>query len=192
MNLVTFASQRLKAADKKAKRKAKRIRLSANSDGVKVEIPARATLKSLRNSLQAELNAAVRRRDGAVCISCPGLTGASWQAGHLFGVGAFSGLRFHPWNINVQDAACNVFRRGNHAAYAAGFIRKYGLDAFEALDAIKSEPRQWRIADLLELRSVLREGGLEAYQHRYFRLTGFPSPVALDAPPEPPTPEGKG
>ena len=173
--MSALMASRRKAADRKARRKAKRIRIAQDSTGTAVAVPPRATLSSVRNALQRELNAAIRLRDGRLCISCGSLEGN--QAGHLFAVGPFSGLRFHPLNEATQCAGCNKWRGGNHAAYAAAFIRRYGLATFEALDAIKGEPRQWRIGDLLTLRSALRSGGLAEYQCHYFALTGW---VPLD------------
>ncbi len=170
-----------KAADRKAKRKAKAARLMVKqsgytSDGQSLIVVTKpTTLSAMTNKLQRELNAAIRIRDGAVCISCgkAPLAQSDHNAGHLFGVGPFPALRFHPLNIASQCAGtCNNYRKGNHAAYAAAFIRRHGLKVFQALDAIKSEPRQWRIPDLIELRAAL-SCGLEAYTKRYYALTGW-------------------
>lgn len=168
-----------KAADRKARRKAKARRLNLEAG-----VPSRATLRAETQKLQSALNAAVRERDGAVCISCgrTGLVvamGGTWQAGHLFNVKTYPALRFHPLNIHSQCSQCNSTtanrggRMGNQAAYSAEFIRRRGLETFQALDAIKAEVRQWRILDLIELRTVLTSGGIDAYQARYFDLTGW-------------------
>ena len=171
---------RKKAKKDKARKKAKLIATQSGytSDGKTLWALANpVALKALKEKLKTELHSAIRTRDGNVCISC-GNTGlylgkpGTWHAGHLFGVGSFPGLQYHPLNIHSQGACCNTFKHGNHAAYAAAFIRRYGLEAFQALDAIKSEPRRWRVPDLLDLRSALVEG-LQAYQERYFELTGW-------------------
>lgn len=152
---------------RKAARRAKAKMIGTKRLGI-------AKIRALIAGIQRELNAAVRLRDGAACISClkAPLSRSDWNAGHLFGVGPFPALRFHPLNISSQCAGCNLWRSGNHAAYSAAFIRRHGLATFEALDAIKSEPRQWRVPDLLELRSALAQG-LDAYTARYFELTSW-------------------
>lgn len=177
------------AADRKARRKdkakriAKQARLIAKqsgytSDGKTLMVVVKPVkIKALKDKLKTELHAAIRDRDGNVCISCGrgGLVLAkhgTWHAGHLFGVGPFPALQFHPLNIHSQGACCNTFKHGNHAAYSAAFIRRHGLETFQALDAIKSEPRQWRIPDLLDLRAALARG-LDSYSARYFELTGW-------------------
>lgn len=169
-----------KAADRKARRKAKAARIAEQqsgrtSDGAQLWVVTKpVSLNALLSKLQRELNAAIRLRDGAVCVSCPKvqLSASDWNAGHLFGVGPFPALRFHPLNLASQCVGCNHHRKGNHAAYSAAFIRRHGLATFQALDAIKSEPRQWRVPDLLELRSALAKG-LDAYTARYFELTSW-------------------
>lgn len=175
-----IATDRDKAKARKARRQAKARRLNLEAG-----VPSRATLRAETQKLQAALNAAVRARDGAVCISCGrgGLVvafrGGTWQAGHLFNVKTYPALRFHPLNIHSQCSQCNSTtanrggRMGNQAAYSAEFIRRRGLETFQALDAIKAEVRQWRILDLIELRAVLTSDGLDAYQARYFEITGW-------------------
>lgn len=170
-----------RAAERKAKRKAKAKRIRKPVEGWTTDgkalwvILPRVTLKGLRAKLKKELHAAIRARDGAVCISCgkAGLVqGETWHAGHLFGVGAFPALEFHPLNISSQGACCNTFKHGNHAAYSAAFIRRYDLATFQALDAIKGIPRKFTIADLLDLRAALAVS-LDQYVARYFELTGW-------------------
>lgn len=178
MSLSLYAQQRLKAAAKKAKREAKRARIDAKrhietSDGRTVVIPPRWTLKTLKNKLRTELHAAIRARDGAVCISSgkANLAPAEWNAGHLFAVGPYPGVQFHPLNIHSQSVYDNKYLRGNPAAYSAAFIRRYGLATFEALAQEAQKRRAWRAADLLDLLETLRAGGIEAYSVRYFELS---------------------
>lgn len=176
MTLSPMAAKRAKSAAKKAKRLAKALRLQAarqitTEAGEALVIPPRWTLKTLKGKLKAALHAEIRRRDGAVCISCG--SNAGNQAGHLFAVGPFPSMQFHPLNISVQDAACNLFKRGNHAAYSAAFVRRYGVETFLALSAAASQPRQWTAGELFELLTILRRDGLAGYTARYYSLTGW-------------------
>jgi len=181
MSFPLMASQRIKAAAaKKAKRKAKAARLAAarqitTTTGEALTIPPRWTIKTLREKLREELHAAIRLRDGARCISSGKypLQPSEWNAGHLFAVGPFPSVRFHPLNIHSQSSRDNCHLGGNHAAYSEAFIRRYGLATFEALAAEARRPRQWTVGELYELLTVLRREGLAGYQARYFALTGW-------------------
>ena len=181
MSLLVLASAvRAKAAAKKAKRKAKAERIAAKrtfttAAGESLTLPPRWTLKTLKAKLQAELNAAIRERDGRVCISSgkAPLHDAEWQAGHLFAVGPFPSVRFHPLNIHSQSSRDNCHLGGNHAAYSAAFIARYGLATFEALAEVARTPRQWTVGELYELLTILRREGLGGYQQRYFDLTAW-------------------
>lgn len=182
MTFLGMASQRLKAETAKArklrrKEKAKRLakaRQIVTEAGEALTLPVRWTLKTVKAKLQAELNAAVRERDGAVCISSGKILDKSeWGAGHLFAVGPFPSVRFHPLNIHSQASYDNCYLNGNHAAYSAAHIRKYGLATFEALAAEARRPRQWTAAELYELLTILRRDGLRAYTERYFAMTNW-------------------
>ena len=190
MSIPAIAAMKQRAKLRADKRRAKAKRLRAKlpyltSDGRVLAVPPRWTLTTVGNKLREELHAAIRERDGAVCISCgkTGLVvafgGGTWQAGHLFAVGPYRALRFHPLNIASQCSQCNSGaprrggRMGNHAAYAAAVIRRYGLATFAALDAIKGLPQKWTRGGLIDLLDCLRRGGIDRYTARYFELTGW-------------------
>jgi hypothetical protein len=179
-SLSQRAATRAKTAARKARRleKARRIaakRTFVTASGEALTLPPRWTLKTLKAKLQDELNAAIRERDGRVCISSgkAPLHDGEWQAGHLFSVGAFPGLRFHPLNIHSQSSRDNCHLGGNHAAYSAAVIRRYGLATFEALAEEAPRRRSFTPAELLELLTVLRREGLAGYTVRYFAMTGW-------------------
>lgn len=181
MSIPALVAERRRQKLRADKRRSKAKRIRANvpyvtNDGRVLPVPPRWTLKTAKARLREELHAAIRERDGAVCISCgkAPLHKSDHNAGHLFAVGPFPGLRFNPFNLASQCAGtCNNYRRGNHAAFAAAVIRRHGLSVFEALDAEKNVARQWRMGDLLDLLDCLRRGGIEAYSRRYFEITGW-------------------
>lgn len=180
MILLAASAVRAKAAAKRAKRNAKAARLAAarqitTEAGESLTLPPRWTLKTLKAKLQVELNAAIRERDGRVCISSgkAPLHDAEWQAGHLFAVGPFPSVRFHPLNIHSQSSRDNCHLGGNHAAYSAAHIARYGLATFEALAEEARKPRQWTVGELYELLTILRRDGLSGYTRRYFAMTGW-------------------
>lgn len=181
MSFLAMASQRIKAAAaKKARHKAKAARLAAarqitTTTGEALTIPPRWTIKTLREKLREELHAAIRLRDGARCISCGKwpLAPNDWNAGHLFAVGPFPAVRFHPWNISSQCVMCNNYRGGNHASYALAFVGRYGIDTLTTLGELALKPRQWTAGEIYELLTVLRREGIAGYQARYFALTGW-------------------
>lgn len=181
-----YSAQRKQRALKAAKRKAKAARLrkarqAPTVDGRTISVPARATHGGEEEKLKRQLHAVIRAHYGPTCISCrkDGLTprvprvGGNWEAGHLFAVGPYPALKFHPLNIASQCSYCNGQLRGNHAAYSAAFIRRHGIATFEAMDAIKGQPRKFAISDLIELRQALTHGGLDGYSALYFTITGW-------------------
>lgn len=163
------------AAKKKAQARKDRRRAKAARIGNKPTKKALAqSLNKAIKALTIDLHRAIRANDGPVCISCgkAPLDASNWNAGHLFAVGSYPGLRFHPMNIASQCVGCNKYKSGNHAAYAAAFCRRHGADAFQALDDIKGEPMQWRADELIQLREALRSAGFAAYVNLYFDLEG--------------------
>ena len=182
MSLLLLSSAvRAKAAAKKAKRKAKAERIAralvcTTSDGHPVKLRSGIRHHKLEAKLQAELNRAIRARDyGKPCITCNRpVSEANANAGHCFPVGSHPSVRFHPLNIHSQSSRDNCHLGGNHAAYSAAFIARYGLATFEALAEVARTPRQWTVGELYELLTILRREGLGGYQQRYFDLTGWP------------------
>ena len=67
------------------------------------------SLASLKSKVQVEFNKFIRFRDrGQPCISC-GEIPKFVNAGHLFCVKKYDGLRFHEHNVNVECSSCNNF-----------------------------------------------------------------------------------
>lgn len=160
-----------KAAERKARRKAKAKRIGSKAH-------AKAELNAMVKKLQAELNRAIRSRDGAKCFSCGAapLDPSNWNAGHLFAVKPYPSVRFHPMNIHSQCVSCNHGKSGNHAAYSARFVERYGGATFRDLYVLARTVRQWRADELQQLRECLPS--MHAYALKYAELHPFVEEVA--------------
>jgi hypothetical protein len=107
-------------------------------------------IPKLLKKAEKVFNAYIRKRDlGLQCISCQN---AGTQAGHYFPV-RFSGVRFHEFNVNLQDAYCNCYAYGNQAMYRIGLVKKYGEKAVKELEeeAIQTQYKKWTRDELLEI-----------------------------------------
>jgi hypothetical protein len=180
--LLAASAVRAKAAAKRAKRKAKAERIAralvcTTSDGHPVKLRSGIRHHKLEAKLQAELNRAIRARDyGKPCITCNRpVSEANANAGHCFPVGSHPSVRFHPLNIHLQCGnPCNRFNGGEGAIYAEEIKVRYGLSTYAMLFDLAQVPRRLSIPDIVHLRAVLAHDGLDAYQQRYFDLTGWP------------------
>jgi hypothetical protein len=81
----------------------------------------------------------IRQRDAvdgyATCVTCG--TTRPWkemQNGHYMSRGHLP-TRWDETNCHVQDAACNVFKKGNYTEYAIYMVNRYGVDKLEQLKA---------------------------------------------------------
>lgn len=85
------------------------------------------TKNSHIQDLQKDINKLVRLIDyGHACISCDG-----WgkpNAGHYHSTAAHPQLRFHLFNIWLQDYHCNVHKSANTVGYNLGLIKSFGAD----------------------------------------------------------------
>jgi len=72
------------------------------------------------------------------CVTCG--TSKPWkemQNGHFYSRGRY-GTRWDETNCHIQDAACNVFLKGNYINYTRYMIDKYGREYVDELE-IKSK-----------------------------------------------------
>lgn len=96
------------------------------------------------------VNAWIRKRDaGKNCITCdqPGN-----QAGHYWPV-RYSGVRFHPMNIHLQETGCNKWKYGNVGLYRVKLVEMYGEEAVKELDelAVRTQSYKWTREELQEI-----------------------------------------
>lgn len=132
----------------------------------------KSSLASMKRKLWQLFAAYVKARDGNECFSCgaKGLEGSNWHAGHLFPGGSCALIRYEPKNVHSQCGRCNIFLRGNAAAYADRFIERYGLVEFQRLSALSRRMKAWRAHEIGALIAALDRGEAEyemAYAEHY-------------------------
>lgn len=100
-------------------------------------------LPKLRRKAWKLFAAYIKKRDGAVCISCgkTGLVGAGWHAGHYQKAELCNMVyRFDERMVNSQCAVCNLWRRGNTIEYRKAMIVKYGEEAVKEIEEHYKDP----------------------------------------------------
>lgn len=117
--------------------------------------------KSRRSELQAEITRLhslyICNRDGRKCVIC-GSTSVP-QCGHVFPGRWHSTL----WdvgpdgNAHCQCRTCNFVHTRNQAPYFAWYIKKFGLEAWEAMRLRHNTRKDWSIGDLEALHAWLKE-----------------------------------
>nr|WP_298660825.1 recombination protein NinG [uncultured Flavobacterium sp.] len=103
------------------------------------------TLTEYENEAKATFQKWVRFRDVDLnCISCT-KTSNRYDAGHFFPSGVYSGLIFHPWNVNKQCSFyCNKMHSGNLIEYRIRLAKKYGEIAVKWLEDNKDRLRTYK------------------------------------------------
>ena len=84
----------------------------------------------------------------ALCVTCG--KAAPWrsmQCGHFI-PRSYLAARWNPLNCFVQDAACNVFKRGAYPEFSAYLIRSFGAGYIDTLLALKRQPVKFTRSDL--------------------------------------------
>jgi hypothetical protein len=139
---------------------AKKARQEAQSKRKEIR-EQRERLKTRQQHLaeaQDEFNAFIRERDADLpCISCGRHSTGVFHAGHYRSVAAAPQLRFDEQNVNKQCGFnCNVSKSGNILEYRIGLIRKYGIEAVEALEN-NSTSRRWTIQDAKDIKAIYKQ-----------------------------------
>ena len=80
----------------------------------------------------------IRRKDAvdgiAECVTCGDKKEWKYQQnGHYMSRGHYP-TRWDETNCHVQDAKCNVFKKGNYTEYSLFMIKKYGVEHLEYLN----------------------------------------------------------
>ena len=114
-------------------------------------------LSELLKKTETLVNKFIRERDkDQPCISC-GSQKAN-QAGHYFAVNKCSVLRYHPVNINLQCAYCNMHLHGNEAFYRIGLVEKWGEDLVKEIELLAVTQRlyKWSRMELIEIQQAIK------------------------------------
>ena len=130
--------------------------------------PSKSLLKGASKSSKKKSYAALKRQldkcfsvwtrrrfsdpNGLVACNCCGAV-KRWQeqqAAH-FVSRAYLGTRFEPENVGVSCFQCNVFKKGNLAAYAAWGVNWYGMDWPARMVALSRTETKLTRADLQQM-----------------------------------------
>lgn len=85
------------------------------------------------------------------CYTCNAyVEGKNKQAGHWISRQHFS-TRWDERNVRTQCFRCNIWLRGNSAAYAGNLLEELGEKEFKALIQRGKEIKQWSVKELEEL-----------------------------------------
>lgn len=122
-------------AEKKAERAADRVKLEKMKTIGQVEEECRKIVQKI---------ARIRDR-GKGCISCELLADwdGQWHGSHLRAHGGCSSLQFHLWNINKACWICNKLYSGRVDAYRVEYVRRFGQ---ERLDWIDAQPKSQKFS----------------------------------------------
>jgi len=118
-----------KYQDKKEKKRAQteRKRLKQQKELLK-------PVSELKKELQVVFNRYIRLRDRhQPCISCGRPLGTKYDAGHLFPVGHYDGIRFDEDNVHAQCVQCNRDKHGNQSEYMLRLPDRIGKDRYVEL-----------------------------------------------------------
>ncbi len=96
----------------------------------------------------------IRVRDSNLRCICCGTESESYDGGHYKKAELYSGVIFHPLNVNKQSVYCNQWLNGNEAEYRIGLVKKYGTEAVEELErlAIETKGKKWIREELIEIK----------------------------------------
>lgn len=95
------------------------------------------SIAKLLSETKALFQKLIRIRDfGKNCVCCGEYLGDSrgaFDAGHYLKAELYSGLIFHPDNVNGQRKFCNQHLNGNEAEYSINLPKRIGQERFEWL-----------------------------------------------------------
>lgn len=91
------------------------------------------------------------------CICCDNILPfeiGKYDAGHYFKAELYSGLIFHPYNVNGQLVYCNQYQHGNESGYLNGLIKRIGWEQYNKLNSIKDSIKsyKWDRYKLIEIK----------------------------------------
>jgi hypothetical protein len=112
------------------------------------------TVQDYIKMTQIIFNKYIRLRDkGQLCISCQKpLKEGNVDAGHMWSAGGHSNLRFNEFNVNAQcSRPCNKDKAGDINNYRLGFVKRYGIEKLNEIDALAKIERKFTKDELMEI-----------------------------------------
>ena len=150
-----YSSEEGKAMIEKATLKATKPRKEMET-AVREDIQ-RKRLPVVLKQTQTVFNEYIRLRDKhQPCISSGFPLNGLYDAGHLFSVKQYSGLRFDERNVHAQSIGDNRYNEGNFEDYLVKIYLRVDADLVDQLvkDAqhFKIHPKKWTIEEVLEIK----------------------------------------
>lgn len=124
-------AERKAAKQVAAAKKVERAETKARKEAIK-------SIGVLEEECRKIVQAIARIRDRhRCCISCelPADWDGQWHGSHLRSHGACSSLQFNLWNINRACWICNKLYSGRIDAYRLEYVRRYGQERLDWIDA---------------------------------------------------------
>lgn len=118
------------------------------------------TLGMLEEAARVIFQKWVRLRDEKEpCISCGIAYATTWHGSHYFDAGVFSGIIFHPMNVNKSCDQCNGYKHGNKPGYRIGLVKKYGEEKVRELELLANEKRNYKYTkqELIDIATVYKQ-----------------------------------
>jgi len=133
----------------------KKAKVKAKKDLAKKKIESKSIAKLIQEA-RTPFQKLIRIRDhGKKCICCdrplPFNIG-DYDGGHFLKAKLYTGLIFHPDNVNGQLVYCNKYSDGNELGYIDGLKIRIGADRFNNLNNSKNNLRsyEWDKHKLIE------------------------------------------
>lgn len=143
----TKEEKRIKSLEKLRERQKRQLEKLKD----KVKKKPKDSIANLKKKAQKVFNAWIRERDkGLPCISCGKDCGKA-QAGHYVSQGSSGALRYHPDNVSLQGAGCNLYKHGNLIEYRIGLVKKIGIDRVVWLEEHRNDVKKWNREELEEI-----------------------------------------
>lgn len=142
--LMTVCSP--KCAIEKAKDNIEKKRIKEDKAKDKIIREKLKTLSQYEQEARTVFQKWIRHRDKDLpCISCGRTNAISWDGGHYFDAGSYSGLIFHEDNVHKQcSRPCNKDLHGNKANYRIGLVNKIGEGRVRWLEENKDSLRVYK------------------------------------------------
>lgn len=133
---------------------AEQVEIEKKHEELKKKVKDSDSIKLLTKLAKQLAQRYARLRDDELpCIACGTNKTMEWHGGHLFKSELYSGVRFDEFNIHKSCLKCNTWLHGNEVGYVAGFVSRYGNDAFFELykKANETKTKKWTKEELKEI-----------------------------------------
>jgi len=146
--------EKLEKAQIRGIKKAKKV---IKKENIKRKLESKS-IASLIQETKKPFQKLIRIRDhGKRCICCDNplpFNISEYDGGHFLKAEIYTGLIFHPHNVNGQRTYCNKYAHGNESDYSEGLKQRIGIDDYNKLISSKNALKsyKWDRYKLIELK----------------------------------------